>query len=99
MTRISKEEATRYLRDITGEQVFWCYDGSVFKNMRELRDGLANMSEETYAYHVSTNKNDFSRWVKDVIKDEKLAVNLQGSTSRSEAAKRVGTRIARLSKK
>jgi hypothetical protein len=99
MTKISKEEAARYLGDVMREQVFWCYDGSVFNNMRELRDGLANMSEETYAHHVGTNKNDFSRWVRDVIKDEKLAVDLQGSTSRSEATKRVGTRIARLSKK
>jgi hypothetical protein len=99
MTKIPKEKATRYLGDVAGDQVFWCYDRSVFKNMRELRDGLANMSEETYAHHVSSNKNDFSRWVKDVIKDEKLALDLQGSASRGEAAKRVGTRIAQLSKK
>jgi hypothetical protein len=99
MIKISKEEATRYLADVTGEYVFRCWDGTVFKNMRELRDGLANMSEETYAYHVSTSNNDFSRWVRDVIKDEKLAADLQGSTSRSEATRRVGTRVARLSKK
>jgi hypothetical protein len=99
MTKISKEEATKYLADVTGEYVFWCNDGTVFKNMRELRDGLANMSEETYAYHVSTDKNDFSRWVRDVIKDENLAAELQSSISRTEATKRVGTRVAKLSRK
>jgi hypothetical protein len=97
--KIPKEEATKYLADVTGECVFRCCDGTVFKNMRELRDGLANMSEEAYVYHVGIAKNDFSRWVSDVIRDEKLALDLQGSASRAEATKRVGSRVATLSKK
>jgi hypothetical protein len=97
--KISKEEGTRYLADVTAEYVFRCCDGGVFRNMRELRDGLANMSDETYGCHVTTSKNDFSRWVSDVIKDQKLAADLLGSTSRSDATRRVGTRVASLSKK
>jgi hypothetical protein len=99
MTKLSKEETTRYLADVPEEYVFRCQDSHAFKNLRELRDGLANMTEEVYAYHANAEKNDFSRWVRDVIKDEKLAADLQGSTSRSEATKRVGTRITKLSRK
>jgi len=99
MVKISKEDAARYFADVPGEYVFYCYDGSVFRNLRELRDGLANMSEETYAYHANADKNDFSKWVKDIIKDEKLAADLQSSSSRAEAAKRVGTRVTTLSRK
>lgn len=78
MTKISREEATRYLADVPEEYVFRCHDSRVFKDLRELRDGLANMTEEVYAYHANTERNDFSRWVRDVIKDEKLAAELQG---------------------
>ena len=99
MAKILKEDAKRYLAEVPGEYVFRCCDGSVFRNMRELRDGLANMSEETYAYHANADKNDFSKWVRDVIKDEKLAADLQGSTSRTEAARRVDTRVTGLSRK
>ena len=99
MAKTLKEDARKYLAGVTGEYVFWCCDGSVFRNMKELRDGLASMSEETYAYHANTDKNDFSQWVRDVIKDEKLAADLQGSTSRAEAAKRVDTRVTGLSRK
>lgn len=99
MTKVSKEEATRYLADVGEEYVFRCHDSRVFKNLRELRDGLANMIDEVYAYHANAEKNDFSNWVRDIIKDETLAAELQGLISRGEATRRVGSRIARLSKK
>jgi hypothetical protein len=99
MAKIQKEDARKYMADVPEEYVFRCQDSRGFKNLRELRDGLANMTEEVYAYHANAEKNDFSRWVRDVIKDEKLAADLQSSTSRSEAMKRVGTRVANLSKK
>jgi hypothetical protein len=99
MAKTQEEDAHKYLADAPQEYVFRCHDSRVFKNLRELRDGLANMTEEVYAYHANAEKNDFSRWVRDVIKDEKLALDLQSSTSRSEAMKRVGTRVANLSKK
>lgn len=99
MAKIPKEEATRYLADVPREYVFQCHDSRVFKNLQELRDGLASMTEEVYAYHANAQKNDFSNWVRDIIKDERLAADLQGSTSRGEVTKRVGIRIAKLSKK
>lgn len=99
MARISKEEAKMLLADVPGEYVFWCRDGLVFRNMKELRDGLANMSDETYAYHANKDKNDFSKWVGAVIKDEKLAAELQNVASRAEAAKRVDTRVTVLSRR
>jgi len=96
MVRTLREHAKIYLADVPGEHVFRVSDGSVFRNLKELRDSLANMSEETYGYHANANKNDFSKWVKDVVGDEKLANELQASTSSEDAAKRVGTRVAAL---
>ena len=99
MAETLKEDVKRYLADVPDGYVFRCCDGSVFRNMKELRDGLANMSEETYAYHANAEKNDFSRWVREVIGDEKLAVGLQSSTSRIDAAKQVGTRVTTIKRK
>ena len=98
MAKIQKEDARKYLEDVPEEYVFRCHDSCIFKNMRELRDGLTNMSEETYVYHANAEKNDFSNWVRDVIKDERLAVDLMSAKSRAEAVNRVGTRIAILSR-
>ncbi|MEM5835042.1 MAG: polysaccharide deacetylase family protein [Candidatus Aenigmatarchaeota archaeon] len=94
---MKKEEALRILSDYT--DVFWCHDGKVFKNLYELRDGLRNMSNETYSYHANEEKNDFSNWVRDVIKDEKLANNLRKAKSKEEALQIVEKRIKELEKK
>jgi len=41
--------------------------------MKELETALNTMTDETYSFHANTEKNDFTNWVQDVIKDEKLA--------------------------
>ena len=94
-----KQDARKFLAAVPEEYIFWCHDGRVFRDMRELGDGLANISDETFVYHVNTEKNDFGKWVKDIIKDEKLATDLTGTQSRSEAVKIVTDRIAFLSSK
>lgn len=102
MAKLIKQEAKKLLADVPAEFVFYCHDGRVFRNMKELRDGLANMSYETYFFHANEDKNDFSKWVRDVIKDGELADKLSSVTvitSNSDAAKLVGDRIIVLSRK
>ena len=69
------------------------------KNLPELEMALKEMSEETFRYHSSETKSDFSNWVRDVIGDEKLSRDLQKSTSRTQAVKKVADRIAWLQSK
>ena len=57
------------------------------------------MTDETYVFHANTKKNDFSNWVRDIIKDGMLANDLQKATNRAQAAKLVANRMAILSKK
>ena len=73
--RISKEEANSYLSEVPAEYSFRYCDVGVFRNMKELRDG-ANMSDETYACHFNSAGNNFSQWIRDIIKDEKLDFDL-----------------------
>jgi outer membrane protein assembly factor BamA len=62
--------------------------------MKELAKGLVTMSDEVFAHHANLERNDFSNWVRDVIKDEKLANDLASATSKVQAAGYVTARVA-----
>jgi hypothetical protein len=51
------------------------------------------MSDETFAFHVNTEKNDFANWVRGIIGDEKLTRDLTKSQNRTQAAKKVAERV------
>jgi hypothetical protein len=99
MAKILKADAERLLGDVPGEYVFRSYDGEILRNLRDLAHALSVMTDETFAFHVGAQKNDFSNWVRDIIKEKKLAADLAKSPSRSESATRVADRITFLSKK
>jgi CRISPR/Cas system type I-B associated protein Csh2 (Cas7 group RAMP superfamily) len=97
--KITKQDAEKLLADVPEDRAFWCSDGRIFRNIRDLSDGLANMSDETFFYHSNDEKHDFSNWLKDVIEDEKLAKDLENPITRQEAAKRVSDRVPLLNMK
>jgi hypothetical protein len=97
--KVTKQDAEKLLADVPEEHLFWCNDGLIFRNMRALSVGLASMSDETFAYHVNDEKNDFSTWLKDVIEDEKLAEDMQKPITRQQAAKKVNDRVSFLNMK
>lgn len=99
MARILREDAERFLMDVPQDNVFWCQDGCVMKNMRQLRDALAGMSDETFSRHVSESNNDFTNWVRDVIKDGTLARQIARSRDRAGTARVVAGRVDFLSAK
>jgi hypothetical protein len=99
VTRILKKDAERLLDNAVDDHVFRCHDGRIMKSMQELRDALNMMSEETYTYHANVEKNDFSKWVREIIGDQKLANDLVKSTGRIQATKAVTNRLVFLSSK
>jgi len=99
MAKILKRDAERLLADVPEENVFRCCDGRIFRNMNELNQAFISMVDEHFAYHANTEKNDFSMWVKDVIKDDKLARDLAKSQNQSQAAKATADRVSFLSSK
>ena len=99
MAKILKQDAERFLANVPEENVFRCCDGRTFRNMEELSHAFSTMGDEGFTYHANTEKNDFSNWVKDVIKDEKLARDIAKSQNQTQAAKAVTDRVAFLSKK
>ena len=92
--KITKQDAEKLLADVPEYRSFWCNDGRIFRNMRDLSAGLASMSVRTFAYHLNAEKNDFSNWLKDSVGDENLAEDLEDPISRREAAKTVKERVS-----
>lgn len=99
MAETLRQEAQRLLADVPEEHVFKCVNGHILRNMRELEGELQTMSGDSYALHVNTEKNDFTNWVRDVIKDEGLARSLQKSPNQARAARAVGSRVFLLSRR
>jgi len=99
IVKISRDEAKRRLGDVPDEKRFWCHDGKVIKNLRELRKALVDISDETFHYHLSEGKNDFSKWIREVVGDEKLANDLSKARSRIQASQGVAERISFLESK
>jgi len=81
-----------YQSDVAADKVFRCHDGRVIKNLDELGAALREMSEDTFRYHVTVDRNDFSKWVQDVIGDHELSAILKNSSTRSQAGKLVADR-------
>lgn len=91
---VAKREISRsWLKNVSQDKVFWCRDGRVIKNLEELAAAMREMAEETFHYHATGNKNDFSNWVRDVIGDVTLAKQLEKTTINTTAARRVEARL------
>lgn len=99
MPEMSKKTAKKLLADMPHEHAFRFHDGRILRNVDELREALKTMKKDTFAFHVSAQKNDFSNWVRDVIGDRKLARDLERSPDRAQAAKKVAERVSFLASK
>lgn len=99
MAETLKQEAQRLLANVPEEYVFRCGTGHILSNMRELGDELKSISDESYAFHANAEKNDFTNWVRDIVKDERLAKDLQKAPNQAQAAKLVASRISVLAKR
>ena len=96
---VKKEDAVRYLEDVPVEKAFWVNNGPVLKNLYELGDALQNMSDETYMHHANKEKNDFSKWVDEVVGDNRLAKDLLSARNKESAFNKVSKRAEALGRK
>jgi hypothetical protein len=94
MAKMTKDAASQLIAKVPETNAFWCHDGSVYRNLDELKTGLARMSAETFAFHVTPEKNDFSAWVQTSVGDSKLANDLEKAGNHNLAMKRVEERLA-----
>lgn len=91
----STEEATIPLSNVDPAHAFWVNDGQALYNLADLAKALKGMNENTFKYHVNKEKNDFCNWIRDVIKDDKLAKDLTKTRSKASAYKKVQARLTK----
>lgn len=86
-------------QDTKPEKAFYCADGSILKNLRELAQKLKTISPEAYSHHANSYRNDFYNWIKDVYGNEKLAKEVAFAGSSREASAIIEKAIALPQKK
>ncbi|MFH1053191.1 MAG: hypothetical protein V1740_02125 [Candidatus Woesearchaeota archaeon] len=92
------EQLSNILKDVNPEKCFWINNGPVIRNIYELIIALKSVKKETFSYHVSRDKNDFSEWVKEVLKDNELAKDLLKTTDRNKSIKKIKKRVSHIEK-
>jgi hypothetical protein len=94
---VSADIARNYLRTIDPPwQRFWFHMHSVAKDLDEFAEGIGGMSDAVFEYHVSGQKNDLARWVREVVGDSMLAEELEKIRTREDAKALVAARVAEL---
>jgi len=92
---LDTENAAYWLREIQPKwKGFWLHMHLVAFSLPEFADALTQITDEVFAYHVSGQKNDFAKWVNEVVGDSELARTLGGVTTKEEAAEAVRERVA-----
>lgn len=65
-------------RDIPQEKYFILANGQPVKNVAELASILDQLEDHVFHHHVTSDRNDFHNWIKDVFEDLELARKVTG---------------------
>ncbi|SRR3989338_489867 len=93
---INSDEAQKYLSDINDHRAFWINNGPVVKNLDELKQAIRTIDMKTFGHHFNKEKNDFAKWIEDVVGDHSLANSLSRAKSQKSAEKKIDFRIKQL---
>ena len=88
----------KVLSDCEPDKSFWTCNGTICRNIYELMNNILGLNEESFRYHVNTDhqKNDFAKWISEVLGDEELALRLQGVTDKEKYLEIIRQRIKEL---
>lgn len=88
----------KVLSDCRPDQAFWTCHGSLVRNIYELANSIDGMNEWAFGYHVNDDhqKNDFAKWISDVLQDGDLGHRLKKIRNKKEYAGVIRSRIREL---
>ncbi len=89
----TKKEEKPVVINAKGELCFWINNGPILNNIKDLKNALKKMNEETFKYHVNKEKNDFAVWIKNVMQNETLANKLAKTKTLKSTIKAVEDRL------
>lgn len=90
---IKSAEEHPALKDVHEDFHFIDHEGKPIKNVHELLKYIASLDQETFKIYVNEEKNDFYNWIKHIIKDDKLADNIQHIKNKNDVTKEIMNRI------
>ena len=96
MAKVSADAARFYLRDVSPETCFWINNGAVLKSLQELSGALKGIAKEQFRHHVNREKNDFAKWVDEVVQDAWLAKAVARVRSAAALDRKVEARVKQL---
>jgi len=65
------------LSDVHPDKEFCFCNGLHVKNLHELLMAFETIKDDIYQFHANNEKNDFSKWINEVIGDSELASKLK----------------------
>ena len=98
MVKTSKEDAKRMLSNAAPEKAFWVNNGPVLRGIAELASAARKLSAQQFIHHVNSGRNDFAKWVDEVVKDSELARKLRQAKTKDDFARALTNRLKQLQK-
>lgn len=90
---ITPHEAERMLGDVPKEKYFRLKIGAELANLKELAEILEIIGDDTFKHHINEKRNDFARWIRDVVYDSELADRVERAKTREKTVKFIKSRI------
>ena len=87
-----------YLEDVPERYAFYMKSGEVLLNIKDLAKLFDKMDDEIFDHHVSSERNDFHNWIKEIVLDIELAEQILAAKTAAEARKIIDARIAFIKK-
>ena len=85
---------------ITNEdKFFYTFDSNALKSKEEMLEWIRGSNDDAFAHHVTQERNDFSGWTKEVLKDGPLSKKLKPGQSREDMIEAIEQRLLQQNKK
>ncbi|MFH1637525.1 MAG: hypothetical protein ABIB71_03815 [Candidatus Woesearchaeota archaeon] len=84
------------LEEVPWEKQFWTHDGRVIRAIEDMEEIFKTMDDNVFAQHVNDWKNDFAKWVREVVGDEVLADELIKTKDRKSSISIVKKRVRKI---
>lgn len=95
-TKLTQEDASRILSNVTPENCFWINNGPIVGNISELPEAIEGVDDDTFRHHLNNDKNDFAVWIAEVLGDHTLAKRVSKSKSKRSFINKLRKRISTL---
>jgi len=92
------ENFEKILSDCRPDWAFWTCNGTVIRNLHELKNTIEGLNDWGFTYHVNKDKDDFAKWVGEVIGDERLSKTLAHIKDKQKYLHAIARRLGSLEK-